>query len=178
MAIIVNRTYASNRDERSVYCDDGSSYRVTDERYTTITEEIPVNEDFFCVDIEFEVSKSKEAEHLVSGWASVAVNKDGSLPLDWDDDVIAPETLEKAAIDFMLNYRESGEMHEGGPVGTIVESIVFTKDKQEALGVPEGILPIGWFVTIKVHDDEVYAKVREGKYRMFSIQGTCKRVKL
>ena len=72
----------------------------------------------------FKVAKANDSEGLVSGWANVAVNADGSLPLDWQDDIIRPETLEKAAINFMMDYRGSGAMHEGDSKGIVVESIV------------------------------------------------------
>jgi 8-oxo-dGTP pyrophosphatase MutT (NUDIX family) len=128
----------------------------------------------------FKVAKVKEDEGLVSGWANVAVQPDGSLPLDWQDDTIRPETLEKAAINFMMDYRGSGEMHqgEGKGKGIVVESIVFTKEKQKAIGIPEGCVPEGWFITVKVTDPEVFAAVKAGVYRMFSIQGRAKRIKL
>lgn len=128
-------------------------------------------------DIKINVSISKTTDQgLVSGWANVARNADGSIPLDWQGDIIRPEVLEKAAIDFMLNCRGSGEMHTGPSRGTVVESIVFTKDKQAALGIPEGIVPEGWFITVKIDDPEVFDKVKSGKYRMFSIQGHGKRI--
>lgn len=126
----------------------------------------------------FKVAKVKEDEGLVSGWANVAVNADGSLPLDWQDDIIRPETLEKAAINFMLDYRGSGVMHEGEVKGIVVESIVFTKAKQTAIGIPEGIIPEGWFITVKVLDPSVFELVKKGAFRMFSIQGRSKRIKL
>lgn len=129
------------------------------------------------VRLNFNITKSVD-NGLVSGWASVAVNADGSRPLDWQDDIINPGELEKAAVKFMLAYRESGVMHEGDSLGTVVESIVFTKDKQAALGIPEGYVPEGWFITVKIHDPEVFALVKQGVYRMFSIQGRSKRVKL
>lgn len=113
---------------------------------------------------------------LVSGWANVAINADGTIPLDWQGDIIRPDVLEKAAIDFMLNYRESGEMHRGPSTGTVVESIVLTKDKQTALGIPDGVVPEGWFITVKIDDPTVFEKVKSGEYRMFSIQGHGKRV--
>lgn len=113
---------------------------------------------------------------LVSGWANVSKNADGSIPLDWQGDIIATDTLEDAAIDFMLNYQDSGELHEGGPVGKVVESIVLTKDKQAAMGIPEGVVPEGWFITVKLFDDAVIEKVKSGEYQMFSIQGTGQRV--
>lgn len=128
--------------------------------------------------INFEVSKAKDEEGLVSGWANVSVNADGSLPLDWDGDVIPPEVLEKAAIKFMLDYRGSGVMHEGESQGVVVESMVFTKDKQQALGIPEKCVPEGWFITVKVLNPEVYKAVKEGKYKMFSIQGKAKRMQI
>lgn len=179
MAILVRRQNFCNRDELSLYHDDGSCKYVTHEENVYVTEECPIQEDEqFSIDIDFEFYKSREDERLVSGWASVSVNADGSLPLDWDDDIITPETLEKAAIDFMLDYRDSGVMHEGDSVGTVVESIVFTKEKQEALGIPDGVMPVGWFITVKVHDAETFAKVKNHTYKMFSIQGTCTRTKL
>lgn len=127
----------------------------------------------FTVDI-----KKSSDQNLVSGWANISIQEDGSIPLDWQGDVIAPEILEKAAINFMLNYRGSGEMHVGGEVGTIVESIVFTKAKMEAMGIPLGIVPEGWFITVKVHDNEAFAKVKSGEYKMFSIQGKAKKLKV
>lgn len=115
-------------------------------------------------------------QHLVSGWANVATNADGSKPLDWQGDIIEPAELEKAAIQFMLDYRDSGVNHAGESTGTVVESIVMTKDKQAAMGIPEGIVPEGWFITVKVNNDEVFQKVKSGEFRMFSIQGTAERV--
>ena len=126
----------------------------------------------------FKVAKVKEDEGLVSGWANVAVQPDGTPPLDWQDDIIRPEVLERAAINFMMDYRGSGVMHEGEVKGIVVESIVFTKAKQAAIGIPEGVIPEGWFITVKVLDPSVFEQVKNGIYRMFSIQGNAKRIKL
>lgn len=175
MAIVVSSKEFNNRDTVNIYNDDGSMTTISRYEDVYITTEKPVDEEVY-VDIGFELYKAKDSEQLVSGWASVSVNADGSVPLDWQDDIIAPDTLEKAAINFMLDYRESGVMHKGSAVGTVVESIVLTKEKQEALGIPENSVPQGWFITVKVHDSEVFAKVKDGTYKMFSIQGTCRRV--
>lgn len=178
MSIIVSNESMERRRTTSIYRPDGTSSDVTVVESVYIRDETPVDDDNLYIDVGFDIHKAREDEGLVSGWANVAINKDGSLPLDWQDDVIAPETLEKAAIQFMLDYRDSGEMHRGDSKGTIVESIVLTKEKQAALGIPEGIVPEGWFITVKVHDPEVFEKVKNGTYRMFSIQGSAKRVKL
>jgi len=134
-------------------------------------------EEHRSVELKFNVTKTAD-RGLVSGWANVSINADGSLPLDWQDDCIRPEVLENAAINFMANYRGSGVMHMGDSQGTVVESIVFTKDKQEAIGIPAGTVPEGWFITVKLDNPEVFADVKAGKYRMFSIQGDAKRIKL
>lgn len=178
MGIIISDKCFNNRESSTFYDDKGCRHHISREESVYISDEVPVNDDDVYVDIGFELYKAKDSERLVSGWANVSVNADGSIPLDWQDDVITPDTLEKAAIGFMLEYRGSGVAHEGGQVGTVVESIVFTKEKQEAIGIPEGTVPQGWFITVKVHDEEVFAKVKDGTYKMFSIQGTCKRKKI
>ncbi|MMZ45698.1 hypothetical protein D3C75_232870 [compost metagenome] len=116
--------------------------------------------------------------HLVFGWANISVNKDGSLPLDWADDVIPTPVLEKAAYNFVLSHRVTGEMHQGGVVGYLIESVMFTKEKMASMGVAEGVVPEGWWVGFYIPDDEVCAKIKSGEYKMFSIQGHYKKVKL
>lgn len=128
------------------------------------------------VEVSFVVTKSTD-EGLVSGWANVAVEANGEAPLDWQGDMMSSVTLEKAAINFMLEYRTSGVMHTGNPKGVVVESIVFTKEKQAAIGIPPGTVAEGWFVTVKILDPEVFAKVKDGTLKMFSIQGRAKRKK-
>ena len=158
--VVVERN-ANINEYTSVYREDGSVSRVSHNESVYITEEIPVHDEA-QLNVMFNVTKAKEDKCLVSGWANVSVNADGSIPLDWQDDIIPPEVLEKAAIDFMFDYRESGEMHKGKAKGAVVESIVFTKEKQECIGIPEGTVPQGWFITVKVLDPEVFAKVKDG----------------
>jgi hypothetical protein len=167
----------TTRQHINVYRDDGRYQHICHEESVYINEDVPVH-DSCLVDVMFDITKAKEDECIVSGWANVAVNADGTIPLDWQGDMIRPEVLEKAAINFMLDYRESGVMHQGESQGIVVESIVFTKEKQAILGIPEGCLPEGWFITVKVTNKEVFEKVKEGKYKMFSIQGNAKRIKL
>ena len=179
MGMVVTRRAINESTENTVYLDDGTTRCMRTESSAYISEEVPVDDsDIYNIGIEFNVHKSNSDEGLVSGWANVAVNADGSIPLDWQDDIISPATLEKAAINFMMDYRGSGVMHEGSETGVVVESIVFTKEKQACLGIPEGILAEGWFITVKVLDPEVFEKVKNGTYKMFSIQGNAKRIKL
>lgn len=126
--------------------------------------------------ITFEIYKEQSFEKgLVSGWANVSKNTDGNYALDWQGDIIEPSDLEDAAIQFMKDYRDSGINHEGDSTGIVVESIVMTKDKQAAMGIPEGTVPEGWFITVQLQNEEVINKVKNGEFKMFSIQGTAER---
>lgn len=126
---------------------------------------------------EHTIVKVNEAERLVFGWASVSIAKSGEQIADLQGDMIDPAELEKAAIDFMLDYRDSGVMHgkdadKRGVTGTIVESLVFTPEKLEKMGLAPDAIPCRWWIGVKIHDDEVFKAVVDGKYRMFSIEGT------
>lgn len=126
----------------------------------------------------FDIKKSDEDKRLAFGWASIANFEDGSVLTDLDDDVIDIETLEKAAYKYVRLYRNGGELHERSAVAELVESMVFTKDKTQTLGIPDGILPEGWWVGFFVTDEDVWEKVKSGEYAMFSIEGKAQRIEL
>ena len=124
----------------------------------------------------FSITKADEDQMIVFGWANVSMRVGDELIEDWQEDIIEPEELEAAAYDFVELYREGGEMHERGGVATLIESVVFTKEKMEAMGIPENTLPVGWWIGFKVTDREVWEKVKDGTYSMFSIEGEAERV--
>ena len=103
----------------------------------------------------------------------VSQDEAGQQTEDWSGDQLEPAELEQAAYGFVELYREGGEMHERGGCAVLVESMVFTAEKQVALGIPEGTLPVGWWIGFKVTDEDVWAKVKDGTYPMFSIEGTA-----
>ena len=115
---------------------------------------------------------------LAFGWANVSIRADGGLIEDWQEDIIEPEELENAAYRFVEFYREGGEMHERGGAAVLVESVEFTEEKMQAIGIPAGILPVGWWIGFKVLDEEVWEKVKDGTYSMFSIEGTAERAEV
>lgn len=126
----------------------------------------------------FKIAKSDDDNHLAFGWANVAIRADGEEIEDWQEDIIEPEELENAAYQYVLLYREGGEMHERGGAAVLVESVVFTEEKMQAMGIPAGTLPIGWWIGFKVTDEDVWEKVKDGTYPMFSIEGEAKRVEV
>lgn len=121
----------------------------------------------------FNIQKVDEEKRLVFGWANVSVTVDGKLVEDLQEDMIDPDVLEAAAYKFAELYREGGEMHERTGVAVMVESVVLTAEKQAAIGIPAGTLPVGWWIGFRVTDDDVWERVKTGEYSMFSIGGTA-----
>lgn len=117
------------------------------------------------------VMKSDDDKRLVFGWANVAIRVDGEQIVDWQQDAIDTEDLEKAAYEYVAEFGTAGEMHQRSGVGRVIESIVFTKEKADALGIPQNLLPQGWWIGFKIEDDEVWQKIKSGEYSMFSIEG-------
>lgn len=124
----------------------------------------------------FKIKKSDDDKHLAFGWASVSLRANGEVVEDCVQDVIDPEDLELAAYAFVELYREGGEMHERGGCAVLVESVIFTPEKMAAMGIPAGTIPVGWWIGFHVTDDDVWAKVKDGTYPMFSIEGEAVRV--
>lgn len=126
----------------------------------------------------FKIMKSDDGKKLAFGWANVSMRVDGELIEDWQEDIVEPDELENAAYNFVLLYREGGEMHERGGVAVLIESVVFTEEKMQAMGIPIGTIPVGWWIGFKVLDDDVWEKVKDGTYPMFSIEGEAERVEV
>ena len=126
----------------------------------------------------FSIFKTDDDKRLVFGWASISVTVDGEQLEDRQKDMIDPEDLEEAAYDYVLNFRDTGEEHiqTMRKKGKLVESCVFTAEKQKAIGIPEGTLPIGWWIGFKIEDDAAWERVKNGTYKMFSIEGKANRV--
>lgn len=123
-----------------------------------------------------DIIKSDNEKQYAFGWANISVMANGEQVVDWHNDMIDPEELENAAYRFVEFYREGGEMHERGGTGVLIESMVFTEEKLKILGLEKGSLPIGWWVGFHITDSEVWEKVKDGTYRMFSIEGRAVRV--
>lgn len=143
---------------------------------------------------QFQIAKFDESQCLVFGYANVSVSKraangeGGEQFFDLQKDSIPPGELESAAYEFVLDFREADEMHKGGAIGHLVESIVFTPEKlvalatdpatgvvdTEGLEVLKRLFPPRWWVGFKL-DKGVFAKVKSGEYKMFSIAGEADR---
>lgn len=129
------------------------------------------------------VTKVDKEKRMVFGFFSI--NKVGEeLVEDRQADLIETHELEKAAYDFVLNARIAGEGHFRKGVGNLVESMMFTYDKQEAIlktltdmGITDATFSLGiegWWGGFQITDDEVLDKIEKGEYPMFSVGGKAK----
>lgn len=118
------------------------------------------------------IAKIDDEQRVVFGWASVAKRADGTTVEDSQGDVIYAGDLEKAAYDFVLDFREANSMHSGPVTGRLVESFVSTPEKLEKMGLAPDALPTAWWTGFKIEDDQAWSRVKSGHYTMFSIEGT------
>lgn len=127
--------------------------------------------------IDTSIAKFNDEQQIVFGWAYVSHMPDGTQVFDFSGDFIEdPGVIEKAAYQYVMDSRSGDVMHNGKVVATLVESMVFTPDKVEKMGLPEGTCPTGWWIGMKVLDRTVWADVKKGRWKAFSIGGTGVRV--
>lgn len=132
--------------------------------------------------IPLEITKRDDEKRLVFGFAKFAEDPDnrGFLLVDRQGDVITPEDLEDSAYSYVLDSRDSGEMHVTKGAATLVESVVITPEKLEAWGLPGDSVPVGWWTGYRVHEPEAgvadpWDKIVKGEYTAFSVEGLAVR---
>lgn len=118
--------------------------------------------------VDFSVKKADPDQQMIFGWASV-VTKNGEAIIDKQGHVIPVDELEKAFYEYVLNDRAHGHMHSTIGTGKLIECMVFTKQKQEALGIDLGFE--GAWVGYLVEDPRVWAAHKRGELPEFSIGG-------
>lgn len=119
------------------------------------------------------IIKAEPTLRQIFGWASVST-VEGKIIIDKQGDMIEPDQLEKAAYDFMLYSRAQGDMHQRQGVGRMIESMIFTKEKQEILKIDLGME--GWWVGFYVDADDLWAAHKRGERPEFSIGGKGRRI--
>ena len=124
---------------------------------------------------EGQILKLDEEQRMFYGWASVVTEK-GIPVVDRQGDIIEPETLEKAATQFMKDYRVGKVMHCGEQKVTFIHSLPLTKQLADVLGIQ--IDREGWIVGGYVHDDDTWNMVKSGKLPALSIGGRARREKV
>jgi hypothetical protein len=142
-------------------------------------------------EVEADIICKDEDKKQVFGWASIA-SIDGKPITDTQGDLITSDTLEAAAYDYVLEARKAGEMHKAAgddvkKVGSMIESCVFTREKQKAMQSSlteqdiHAVIDCGcvaWWIGFVITDDSVWKDIKDGKLRAFSIGGKGKRSRM
>lgn len=125
------------------------------------------------------ITKVDPDQRMVFGWFSIA-EIDGKPVTDREGDRVSSAELEKAAYGHVLNARVASDTHVLIGVGNLVESCVFTVEKQQAmvaslveLGIPAvlDLHCVGWWGGYFITSDKVWAEIKAGNYVSFSIGG-------
>lgn len=120
------------------------------------------------------VAKFDTAKQMVFGWAYVTHDPQGVLNVDKSGEFVDDsDEIEDAAYNFVLKSRSGDIDHTNVQTSTLVESIAFTPEKIEKMGLPPDTLPTGWWVGFKIHDPDVWA--RRDEFTSFSIFGAAKK---
>lgn len=131
------------------------------------------------VDGEFSVLGKQDELQIAFGWLYVCKRADGSVVVDHSGEVISIKDLERAGYGYALDSRVAGCMHmknaDGSTiqVGRMCEMVVFTEEKRAAMKVPPGVLPDAMWIGLKIDDAGVWARIKSGELRMFSLGGTA-----
>jgi hypothetical protein len=167
---------------------DGQTY---DFPLTGGQEEMPYTAAAAKFEIEGEIVVKDDDKMQVFGWASITAI-DGQVITDTQGDRITQDTLEAAAYDYVLEARKAGEMHETSKgdvkqVGRMIESCVFTKEKQRAMQSSlenqniHAVVDLGciaWWIGFQIDDKGVWKDIKSEKLRAFSVGGKGKRQKI
>ena len=127
--------------------------------------------DKVSVSYNVEISKLDADQQLAFGWLYVTKKADGAGVVDHSGETISIEELEKAGYAFTLNSRKAKAMHVGEDVGSLAEIFISTQEKRKAMGIPEGVIPDGIWIGIRVDDEETWKDVKSGRFKMFSLGG-------
>lgn len=121
------------------------------------------------IEKEVEFQKQDDDERIVGGivYAPNQVDSQG----DWTDEV----ELKKAMYNFMEASQGFNEMHVTQDKRVSVLEC-FQPEEETVKG--NGVIPKGaWWVSLRVHDDALWEKIKSGEYNGFSLQGSGTRIK-
>lgn len=106
----------------------------------------------------------------------VSKDRAGKYIVDHDDQWCEPEDIEEAAYDFVLNAANgpvSGEDHDLSvePDAFLIESVAFTPEKLEAMGMDDDGVDLGHWLGLYVPDRAAYERIKSGEKAMLSVDG-------
>lgn len=125
------------------------------------------------------IAKVDLERRLFGGWAYIAHAQDGTQVVDHSGDVVdtpeAWDSLSDAFVDYALESRSGDLNHEEFGAADLVELFISDAEKRAALGLPEGSLPDGVYVSFKARRSpagrRLWEQIKSGAIRSLSIVG-------
>lgn len=118
------------------------------------------------------IAKTDDEQQIVFGWFYVSKDAAGVVQRDHSGEWAPIEEIEKAVYPYVLEVGEHGNRHVIKGTGRLVESVVFTPEKLEKMGIPPGAVPQGWWGGFKITDPDAWREIKRGNLPMFSIAGS------
>lgn len=141
--------------------------------YTFVPDEKGVKKEYE-VEATGTISKIDEERRNIFGWAYVSHDADGNVNVDKSGEFVDDTwELEKAAYNFVVKSRSGDFDHTNLKSSEMIESMVFTPEKIEKMGLPAGIMPTGWWVGFHFEDEKDWEEAK--KRPAFSIHGKGQR---
>lgn len=118
--------------------------------------------------IEVSVLKANDEKKLIYG---IALKPD--VP-DAHDDIISNEEIQKSAHDYLMFRRNTGIQHEEEAQALICESYITPLD----MTIDNKTIKKGtWIICMKIFDNDLWLKVKQGDYKAFSVGGYARKIK-
>jgi hypothetical protein len=135
-----------------------------------------------------DIAKADEDKQLIFGWANLTIDKHGKYVEDTQGDQIDVESLEENVYLFNLLSREGDEDHTEDVKMHLVESVMITPEKVEAMAkrragagfetdaeilenLQKALPNTAWWTGWYIPDPAVFRKVTSGEYPQLSIGG-------
>lgn len=129
-----------------------------------------------------DIEKADSRGSYIRGWAYVAADETGKV-VDYGGDVLGGLSVEegmaevrKMAHEFIGEARVAKVVHKGRQIGEVMESVIIDDAMAEALGITNKRR--GWYIGMRVDDENVRKRIRSGELKQFSIGGRGQRVPL
>jgi len=122
------------------------------------------------------ITKIDPDRRIFGGWAYVAKTADGQVVTDHSGDMVDTPEAWRQLVDAFYNYavevRAGDEQHQEFGVSKLAEFFVSDPERWEQIGIPQGVLPQGVFVSFRAVDEAFWQKIKGGAYQALSIVGT------
>lgn len=116
---------------------------------------------------QFRICKRDNGKHRVFGYAIASTDEEGNVSLQGH--TVSAMDFELAIYEFIRNLPVNKSDHPA----SVIESCVFTKEKQQAIGIPPGILPsLAYWIGFEINNPAIWEMIKASDFPVFTIEIT------